>query len=139
MAGAPTKYKVEYPEQAKKLCNLGATDRQLCDFFNVTEKTLNNWKHTYPEFLQSIRLGKDQPDENVKRSLYNRAMGYTCLEAKHHVVNGELIETIVEKHYPPDATSMIFFLKNRMPGEFRDKQEQIQVTMTHEEWLDSLK
>lgn len=137
--GAPTKYKDEYPEQAKKLCDLGATDRQLCDFFGVVESTLNKWKLDYPDFSESIRLGKDQPDQNVKRSLYNRAIGYSCLESKLNVVNGALVETVVEKHYPPDPTSMIFFLKNRMPGEFRDKQEQVQVTMTHEEWLETLK
>lgn len=137
--GRPTKYKEEYAEQARKLCNLGATDIKLADFFGISEKTLNTWKFKHPEFLQSLKLGKDVPDDNVKRSLYDRAMGYTCLEAKHHVVNGELIETMVEKHYPPDPTSMIFWLKNRVPSEFRDKVETVQVQMTHEEWLDSLK
>lgn len=137
--GRPTKYKEEYAEQARKLCDLGATDRQLCDFFKVAESTLNLWKLNNPSFSESLKLGKDIPDDNVKRSLYDRATGYTCLESKHHVVNGELIETMVEKHYPPDPTSMIFWLKNRKPEEFRDKVETVQVQMTHEEWLESLK
>jgi len=42
--GRPTKYLSEYNEQVEKLCKLGATDKQLADFFNVTEKTINNWK-----------------------------------------------------------------------------------------------
>ena len=121
--GRPTKYKPEYAEQAKKICGLGATDMQLSDFFDVSEKTLNTWKLKHPEFLQSLRVGKDQPDENVKRSLYQRAMGYSHLESKLNVVNGELIETVVEKHYPPDATSMIFWLKNRCSTEFKDRVE----------------
>ena len=136
--GRPTKYKEEYAEQAKKLCDLGATDKHLCDFFGIAMSTLSKWKLEHPEFSASIRLGKEIPDQNVKRSLYNRAMGYTCLESKLNVVNGEIIETVVEKHYPPDPTCIQFFLKNRMPDEFRDRQEQVQVQMTHEEWLNSL-
>jgi hypothetical protein len=31
--GRPTKYKEEYNEQAYKLCLLGATDKELADFF----------------------------------------------------------------------------------------------------------
>lgn len=121
--GRPTKYKDEYAEQAKKLCNLGATDVQLSDFFNVSKSTLNLWKLKHEDFSDSLRIGKGVPDENVKRSLYERAMGYSHLESKLNVVNGELIETVVEKHYPPDATSMIFWLKNRCPSEFKDKIE----------------
>lgn len=121
--GRPTKYKEEYAEQARKLCKLGATDVQLSDFFNVSKSTLNLWKLKHESFSDSLKIGKGIPDENVKRSLYDRAMGYSCLESKLNVVNGELIETVIEKHYPPDPTSMIFWLKNRCPSEFKDKVE----------------
>ena len=121
--GRPTKYKSEYDEQAAKLCQLGATDKQLANFFKVSESTLNLWKLEHTSFSESLKLGKGVPDENVKRSLYDRAMGYTCLETKLNVVNGEIVETVVEKHYPPDPTSMIFYLKNRCRDEFTDKVE----------------
>ena len=39
MAGRPSSFKTEYIEQAYKLCLLGATDKQMCDFFGVNEKT----------------------------------------------------------------------------------------------------
>lgn len=35
MAGRPTKYKKEYDDQAFKLCLLGATDKEIADFFEV--------------------------------------------------------------------------------------------------------
>ena len=123
VGGRPTKYKPEYVEQAAKLCDLGATDVKLADFFNVSERTIYTWKEEYPEFLQALKLGKDVPDNNVERSLYHRAIGYSHLESKLNVVNGELVETVVEKHYPPDSTAMIFWLKNRKPGEYREKVE----------------
>jgi len=140
-AGRPTKYKAEYAEQAKKLCELGATDRQLADFFEVSESTLNLWKIDNKEFSESLKLGKEAPDALVERSLFQRAMGYSHEEDDIRVVNGELVITPIIKHYPPDSTSLIFWLKNRKKDDWRNKQEIEQSgKLTHEhEFLDSLK
>ena len=35
--GRPTDYDDAFPEQARKLCQLGATDMELADFFDVFE------------------------------------------------------------------------------------------------------
>lgn len=121
--GRPSKYKAEYCEQAKKLAQLGATDRQVADFFEVTEQTINNWKIDHPEFFESLKLGKDVADRKVEESLYKRAVGYTHDEEKVFVSNGEIITHQTTRHYPPDSTSMIFWLKNRKPNEWRDKRE----------------
>ena len=40
-SGRPTKYKEEYAEQAYKLCLLGAKDKEMADFFQVSLSTLN--------------------------------------------------------------------------------------------------
>ncbi|TRB81349.1 helix-turn-helix domain-containing protein, partial [Mannheimia haemolytica] len=74
--GQPTKYKPEYVTQVEKLCLLGATDKDIADFFEVAESTINNWKIEYPEFLESIKKGKLLADANVANSLYKRALGY---------------------------------------------------------------
>lgn len=96
--GHPTDYKPEYPEQARKLCLLGYTDSELADFFDVCERTINNWKVEYPEFLQSIKSGKVFADTDVVTSLHDKALD-------------------------GDTTAMIFWLKNRQPKKWRDKQE----------------
>jgi DNA-binding XRE family transcriptional regulator len=122
MAGQPTKYKKEYDEQARKLCLMGYTDAQLADFFNVTETTINNWKNQHKSFFESLKAGKVIADAEVVDSLYHRAKGCSHTETKVvSTQNGvELVD--VEKHYPPDPTSMIFWLKNRQPDKWRDKQ-----------------
>tara|TARA_B100000073_G_scaffold347991_2_gene364408 strand:+ start:2738 stop:3229 length:492 start_codon:yes stop_codon:yes gene_type:complete len=120
---ADTKYKEEYAEQARKLCLLGATDKDLADFFEVCEKTVNNWKKDFPDFLQSIKRGKTFADANVAESLYNRACGYTHQEEKVFVSEGSIISHEVTKHYPPETAAVIFWLKNRDPQKWRDKQE----------------
>ena len=115
----PTKYQQEYAKQAAKLCAMGATDRDLANFFEVAESTLYLWKIEYPEFSESLKLGKAPADERVERSLYQRACGYSHPEDDIRVVNGEIVITPTIKHYPPDTTACIFWLKNRKPEEYR--------------------
>jgi hypothetical protein len=74
--GRPTDYKTEYAEQTYKLCLLGATDKELANFFDVVESTINLWKQEHSEFSESIKRGKFQADANVADRLYQRATGY---------------------------------------------------------------
>lgn len=119
MAGEKnSKYKPEYDEQALKLCRLGATDKALADFFNVTEKTINTWKEKHPTFLQSLKVGKQEYDiKRVENSLLNRALGYTVTEVTEEEgenANGGFSKTVKkERHIPADTGSIIFYLRNR--------------------------
>jgi len=119
--GRPTRYKSEYAEQARKLGLLGATDEALADFFEIAVSTLNKWKKDHPEFMESIKSGKQIADANVASSLYHRALGYSHQETKVFNNMGEIVTYECEKHYPPDPTSAIFWLKNRQPQAWRDK------------------
>lgn len=119
----PTKYKPEYAKQAQKLCNLGADDANLADFFEVSRSTINLWKVQFSEFSDAVKVGKAPADERVKQSLYNRALGYSHEEDDIRVIGGEIVVTPTIKHYPPDTAAMIFWLKNRMPDEFRANPE----------------
>lgn len=130
--GRPSKYKQEYAEQAKKLCLLGATDAKLADFFEVDEATINRWKHDFPDFCKSLKAGKMQADAEIAESLFNRARGYVAPDLDIKMYEGEIIETPYMKHYPPDATSMIFWLKNRQPDLWREKREAIELNDDNE-------
>ena len=84
--GRPSKYKPEFAQQAKKLCEFGATDAQLADFFEVAVSTINLWKINYPEFSESLSVPKEMADARVEQSLYRRAMGYEHDEVDIRVV-----------------------------------------------------
>lgn len=116
----PSKYKPEYVEQAKKLCELGATDREIADFFHVSESTLNLWKLNHPEFSESLKIGKEEADKRVEKSLYRRALGYSHDSVKIFQNAGEPVIVPYVEHYPPETTAAIFWLKNRKPQEWRD-------------------
>lgn len=122
-AGRPTDYKPEYCEQVEKLCKLGATDEEMADFFNVCEATINNWKNDYPEFLDSIKSGREIADAEVSEKLFQRACGYSHDEDDIRVCDKDIVITPTVKHYPPDPTAAIFWLKNRQPEKWRDKKD----------------
>lgn len=123
--GRPSKFTPEMVEQARRLCMLGATDREIADFFHVSESTLNLWKLEHPAFSESLKLGKDAADDRVEKSLYRRALGYSHEAVKIFADPKTGAEQIVPftEHYPPDTTAAIFWLKNRKPAEWRDRQE----------------
>ena len=122
--GRPSKFKAEYAKQAEKLCLLGATDEDLADFFAVGIRTISNWKAQHPEFLQALKTGKEASDDRVERSLYQRAVGYSYDAVHFSSFQGSVTETPYREHCPPDTTAQIFWLKNRRPDQWRDKQIQ---------------
>lgn len=122
-AGRPTSYKKEYANQAFKLCLLGATDKEMADIFGVSEQTFNAWKKAHPEFLESLKKGKEEADANVANRLYQRALGYEHKEDQIFQYQGKPVVVPTIKHYPPDPTAAIFWLKNRQRRKWSDKQE----------------
>lgn len=119
--GRPSSYRPEYAEQARKLSLLGLTDAQMAGVFGVSEKTLNTWKTAHPEFLQSLKNGKDVADAEVAASLYHRACGYSHKAVKIMQYEGVPIEVEYTEHYPPDTAAAFIWLKNRQPHLWRDK------------------
>jgi len=123
-AGRPTLYNSKMNKQAEKFCKLGATDKELADFFDIAESTLNLWKTEHPKFMESIKKGKEQADAEVAEKLFKRATGYSHPDVDIKVVNDEIVTTRLTKHYPPDTAAAIFWLKNRQKKKWRDKIEQ---------------
>jgi len=118
--GRPSKFDCIDMDQVRKLVEYGHDDKFCASFFGITERTWNNWKKDHPDFFQSLKDWKATADEHVERALFEKARGYSHPEDKIFG-NGLVIETV--KHYPPDTTAAIFWLKNRQVERWRDKQE----------------
>lgn len=147
--GCPTDYLPEYALLAEKLCllNVGITDKDLAQFFNVCEATITNWKREQPEFLASIRNGKDLSDPNVAHALYRRAIGAEYVEeevVKRKVVEydpktfkkireEEFIEVVpVVKTAPPDAAAGRYWMNNRRRHQTAERQWVDRAEVTHQ-------
>ena len=121
--GRPSKYDAAFAEQAAKLCALGATDKELADFFGVDTRTVYRWRNEHEEFCHAVIAGKEKADARVERALYNRAVGYTFESEKVFQFQGEVIRAPVLEHVPPDPGAALNWLKNRQPEKWRDKHE----------------
>lgn len=119
--GRPDTYRPEFCKQAAELCLLGAIDVDLARFFEVTEKTINAWKETYPDFRLALKKGKEVADAIIAKSLFQRGKGYTHREEKIFCYEGQIIRAETLKHYPPETIACIFWLKNRRPDLWRDR------------------
>jgi hypothetical protein len=115
-AGAPSKYEKVNLIQLEKICRLGATDEQLADFYDVHRDTISEWKTKHPEFSDTLKRGKMLADAEIVNSLYHRALGYSHEDIDIKMFEGKIIKTPIIKHYPPDTTAAIFWLKNRQSG-----------------------
>jgi predicted transcriptional regulator len=102
--GRPSPYSVNtHPAFAGYLAREGKTEEEIAALLGVTAKTIFNWKNAHPEFLLALKQSKEEADSVVEQSLYQRAIGI--------------------KDAKGDVTACIFWLKNRQPAKWREKQE----------------
>ncbi|HDY68068.1 MAG TPA: hypothetical protein ENH85_09775 [Candidatus Scalindua sp.] len=120
-AGQPTKFTSINLAEVTHYAQSGYTDEELARIFDVTRTTIGNWKNSYPEFFDTLKSGKLIADSKVEASLYQRACGYSHPEIHISNYQGRITKTHIIKHYPPDPVSMIFWLKNRKPKDWREK------------------
>lgn len=128
---AHSKFRPEFIEQARKLAEMGHTDAELAEFFDISLRNFHRWKSLHPELATVLKVGKADADARVTRSLFQRAVGYTVPETVVHFEKRKLKRGVklvphhveVLKHYPPDTTAGIFWLKNREPELWREKFE----------------
>jgi len=137
--GAPTKYNGELmPQFAKFMCQRGATMAELAQAFNIANCTLYDWINRYPELHDAVQVGVDVFNPRVERALAERAIGFfVTLREAHTDEKGRTVPA-QRQYFPPDPTSMIFFLKNRMKEKYRDVHKvdgELRVLKTSEDLL----
>jgi len=117
----PVKWNDDRPRQAYILAFLfGATEEQIAMVMDVSIPTITYWKRVHPEFLAALQEGKQEPDQQVEQCMFQRACGYSHPDTDIRVVDGQIVKTPFVRHYPPDVTAGIFWLKNRMRGRWCD-------------------
>ena len=123
--GRPSSWRPEFAEMAFKFCLLGASNKQLAEFFGVAVSTIHMWRDAIPEFSDAVKRGKEIADAEIAHSLYQRAKGYSHPEDDIKALNGAIVITPTTKHYPPDTGAATLWLKNRQGHIWRDKTENV--------------
>ena len=108
----------------------GLIDAQIAHNLGIAYSTFREHVKKYPALSAALKKGKEVIDIEVENALLKRALGY-----KYKEVTKELVKDIatgetslevtkeVIKEVQPDTTAQIFWLKNRKPHEWRDRQQ----------------
>lgn len=102
----------------------GKTLEQVAEIIGVSKQTIYNWFGHHKDLLYAVREARQIADELVEASLFSRALGYSHPEEKLFAHEGLVIDRqIITKHYPPDTTAAMFWLRNRQPARWKEKTE----------------
>lgn len=101
----------------------GLIDEQIAQNIGINPATLYDWKKRYPEISKALKKGKEVVDRQVENALLKRALGYKYEEIKTEKTEEGKKVTVTIKEVVPDTTAQIFWLKNRKPEQWRDKQQ----------------
>jgi hypothetical protein len=116
-------YTTEFDDSARLLCANGANDHDLADFFKVTLRSIYRWKAQHVSFRAAIFVGnqeyRDAQDDNVERSLYQRATGYVQVTEKIMSYQGQIMRVQFEENVPADVAAAKLWLANRRPDKWR--------------------
>ncbi len=113
----------------------GLIDEQIAKNLGVAYSTFRVYKSKHPALSAALKRSKAIADREVENALFKNATGYEYTEEqaiklkkvfyldgkRHEEERVEVVE--VKKYRFPDTTAQIFWLKNRKPKEWRDKQE----------------
>lgn len=119
----------------------GLTDEQIAANLGIGKTAFYKYKKEHTNFANALKRGKEVIDFEVENSLLKRALGYEYTEVtKERIMRKDekgkpitdihgfpcydmVITKTVKKEVVPDTTAQIFWLKNRRPDKWRDKQE----------------
>lgn len=135
--GAKSKYEeldieTRLPE-IEQMARDGYTDENIFKTLGVSRPTFYSWKAKYEDFAEALRKGKGVVDAEIENKLLDNARGYTVWEETQELMTvpneltGKAEQRMITtkrvlKHIKGDTTAQIFWLKNRRPDEWRDKQ-----------------
>lgn len=101
----------------------GLTDEQISKNMNISYSTFREWKKKYSALSAALKKGKTPVDFEVENALLKRAMGFEYEETETIIeeVDGKQRKRIkkIKKVALPETSAIIFWLKNRMPEQWR--------------------
>jgi len=114
-------FRPEHCATALMICRLGGSDTELAAALDCTLRDVHVWQTKYEQFAEACKVGSEQANERVKRSLYHRAVGYEFEETKLHQFQGEVIETVVTTRMHSDVAAAKYWLENQDPENWSSK------------------
>jgi predicted DNA-binding transcriptional regulator AlpA len=99
-----------------------------CKSIGLARSTFYNWVSNDEDFKKEVEDIQEQSVDFAESKLFQRIKGYNHPEEKIFNYEGEIIRADTTKHYPPDTTAIIFYLKTK--GKSRGYIEKSEVETT---------
>lgn len=101
----------------------GLTNEQIAKNMGINPSTLYDYMNKFIEISNALKKGKEVVDIEVENALLKRALGYTITLCEQKVDKDGCVHDLKKDvHVPGDITAQIFWLKNRKPKNWKDKQ-----------------
>ena len=101
----------------------GLTNEQIAKNMGINPSTLYDYMNKFVEISNALKKGKEVVDIEVENALLKRALGYTITLCEQKVDKDGCVHDLKKDvHIPGDTTAQIFWLKNRKPKNWKDKQ-----------------
>lgn len=97
----------------------GLTNEQIAHNIGINPDTLYSWMKRFSEIADALKKGKEVVDRQVENALLKRALGFHFVEEVASP-SGEVVQ--LTRYEKPDVTAAIFWLKNRKPTVWRNKE-----------------
>lgn len=113
----------------------GLTDEEIAEQIGIRRSTLSEWKKKYEEVGKALSTGKEYANRLVEDSLFKMTQGYEvtvkkAFKLKRTEYDGQGRKTCEKEeleyaeeteHVEPDIKAIMFWLRNRMPDDWKDK------------------
>jgi hypothetical protein len=114
-----------HPLLARWASERGIGCRTIARRIGVEPGQFAQWMLDHPELADAVREGQWLADAKVVQALYERSVGGWC-ETTEIVVDGDGNDKKrrvkrTRRQFPPDPASFMFFLKNRIPDQWRSR------------------
>ena len=115
-----------------KTCATGLiSQREMCDYLNITEDTFSRLKTKHPEIAKAMEDAKLDLKNKLMDALVKKALGFEIVEEEQFIEDGGKGEKQkrkihrTKKQIPPDYKSIVYLLTKKYGKEFSERYEEI--------------
>lgn len=118
--GRPGKYETHVKprlEEVKKMAASGCTNAEIGEALGISKSAFCEYQNKYKEFMDSVTQSRLKGVAEVKKALYNKAVGFEYEEKKTYIKrdsdgNENKYTEITKRQSLPDSNAIQMYLRN---------------------------
>ena len=116
-------------EDIRKWAENGVTEEDIAKNCGVSYASFRNYKKNHLELEGALLAGRTVADLKVEGALFKKATGFSYKETRKSKKYDREAEKYIEesqnttRYVPPDTQAAMFYLTNRKPGEWKNRQD----------------